>query len=62
MGDIHYHIARVLSIVFIIGVAGCAIAIPIVAVKFGMVLFEKEHEELGDETPEDTPAQKSQKS
>lgn len=59
MGDIHFHIARVLSVVFIIGIAGCAIAIPIVAVKFAMVLFEKDPEEPGDRTSQESPAPKS---
>lgn len=38
-------ITRVLQIVFAIGVAGCFITIPIVAVKFASVLFEKSNEE-----------------
>jgi hypothetical protein len=38
-----FHItAHVLTIIFMVGVAGCAIAIPIIAWKFASVLFEKD--------------------
>jgi hypothetical protein len=52
-----YHIiARILSVVFMLGVAGCLITIPIVAVRFAMVLFERESEESPEQTGEEAPA------
>lgn len=56
----HLHFtARVLQIIFLIGVAGCLISIPIIAVKFASVLFERgdEGEDEGQAaTPEDDEA------
>jgi hypothetical protein len=37
--------ARALEIVFLIGVTGCALAIPIIAWKFASVLFERNADE-----------------
>jgi hypothetical protein len=38
-------LAIVLTVVFVIGVAGCALVIPIAAIKFFAVLFEKDASE-----------------
>lgn len=40
--------ARLLTVIFVIGVAGCAIVIPMAAWKFLSVLFEKD---VDEETP-----------
>jgi hypothetical protein len=38
--------AYILGTVFVIGVAGCIIAIPVIAYKMFSVLFENDHEEV----------------
>ncbi len=57
---VHLHFtAHVLQIIFVIGVAGCLISIPIIAVKFASVLFERDHAEEDEgqaSTPEDDEA------
>ncbi len=40
--DAHYVLAQLVTIVFVIGVAGCAIVIPLAAWKFFSVLLEKD--------------------
>ncbi len=45
--DFHYILAHVLTVVFALGLAGCALVIPMAAWKFFSVLLE-----------EDTPEQK----
>ena len=50
---LHIHITvHVLSILFLIGAIGCAIAIPIIAWKFASVLFEKDS---GEDETQDQP-------
>jgi hypothetical protein len=49
-GPIHFT-AQVLQTVFLVGAVGCSISIPIIAVKFASVLFEKDGDE-GEETSE----------
>lgn len=43
--DAHHVLAMVLTVIFVIGVAGCALAIPISALKFFAVLLEKDQDE-----------------
>jgi hypothetical protein len=52
MSSILIPVAYVLMALFAIGVAGCAIAIPIVAFKFFYVLFEKDNGEREQVAPE----------
>jgi hypothetical protein len=51
--DALFHVlARILTVLFGLGVAGCVVAIPIVAWKFFSVLLEKdESEHNGDRPP-----------
>jgi hypothetical protein len=49
---------HVLQVLFVIGVAGCVISVPIIAVKFASVLFEKDHQ---DEDKAATTAVEEQK-
>ncbi|HYG98889.1 MAG TPA: hypothetical protein VD837_07135 [Terriglobales bacterium] len=58
MDEFYYFIARILTFIFVIGIAGCAITIPIVAVRFVMVLFEKDTEESPEATGEAPPAER----
>lgn len=47
----HIHItAHALTILFLIGAIGCLISIPIIAVKFAAVLFEKDTGEDEEES------------
>lgn len=50
--------AHTLQTLFLIGAAGCMISIPIIAVKFAAVLFEKDDDqnEESDKVPEDDEA------
>jgi hypothetical protein len=51
---LHVHIAaHTLTILFLIGVAGCLVSIPLIAIKFASVLFEKDEEEAEPEAPSD---------
>jgi hypothetical protein len=46
---LHIHItAHVLQTIFMVGVAGCLISIPIIAIKFASVLFERDRPEGGE--------------
>lgn len=54
--DFYHIVAKILSTVFSLGIAGCMITIPIVAVKFAMVLFEREPDEFSEQNGEDAPA------
>ena len=49
--DLHHILVKVLTVLFLIGVAGCLVTIPIVAWKFFSVLLEKDDAENGAETP-----------
>ncbi len=50
--------ARTLQTLFLVGAAGCMLSIPIIAVKFASVLFEKDNDqtEESDRVPEDAEA------
>ena len=43
--DLHYILAHAVTIIFAIGVAGCAVVIPLAAWKFFSVLLEKDTDE-----------------
>ncbi|MFB3813555.1 MAG: hypothetical protein ACE14L_05540 [Terriglobales bacterium] len=45
MEAVLHTLAQIIIAVFVIGVAGCAIAIPVIAYRFISVLFEKDKEE-----------------
>lgn len=46
---LHIHItAHVLQIIFMVGVAGCLISIPVIAIKFASVLFERDEPDNGE--------------
>jgi hypothetical protein len=45
MPSVHHALIHVLMAIFAIGVGGCLIAIPVVAIKFAAVLFERDPEE-----------------
>jgi hypothetical protein len=47
--------AHVLQTIFLIGAVGCMISIPIIAVKFASVLFERKHEEPEKPAPPSAP-------
>jgi len=50
--DAFFHIlARVMTVLFALGVAGCLVTIPIVAWKFFSVLLEKDESERNGDTP-----------
>ena len=49
--DLLHILVKVLTVLFLIGVAGCLVTIPIVAWKFFSVLLEKDETENGAETP-----------
>jgi hypothetical protein len=52
--DFLHILVKVLTVLFAIGVAGCAVTIPIVAWKFFSVLFEKDASENGAEASAST--------
>jgi hypothetical protein len=53
VGALFHILARILTVLFGIGVAGCVVAIPIVAWKFFSVLLEKdEPEHVAESTPQ----------
>jgi hypothetical protein len=54
--DAFFHaLARVMTVIFAIGVAGCMLTIPIVAWKFFSVLLEKDAEHPEEPRPQSTP-------
>jgi hypothetical protein len=55
--DAFFHaLARIMTVTFALGVAGCLVTIPIVAWKFFSVLLEKDAEP-GDEARQQTTAE-----
>jgi hypothetical protein len=52
--DAFFHVlAKLLQALFVVGVAGCLITVPVVALKFASVLWEKDEDEThgpADET------------